>query len=63
VKCAYCGRESVPVTKKGYAKPHVTPAGRPCIGLHIPPHVHIDDTASRRRKRSSRRSRRGHAAR
>jgi len=36
VKCAYCGREKVPVTKKGYMKPHVKTDGRPCLHVHIP---------------------------
>lgn len=48
VKCAYCGRENVAVTKKGYMKPHVTPAGRRCIGIHIPPH-YLPDTKDTRR--------------
>ena len=38
VKCAYCGREKVLVTKKGYMKPHVKMDGRPCFGVNIPPH-------------------------
>ena len=36
VKCAYCGRERVPVTKKGYMKPHVKTDGRPCLHVNIP---------------------------
>jgi hypothetical protein len=36
VKCAYCGREGVPVTKKGYMKPHVTTTGRRCMHGLIP---------------------------
>jgi len=36
VKCAYCGREKVPVTKKGYMKPHVKTDGRPCLLVNIP---------------------------
>lgn len=36
VKCAYCDRDRVPVTKKGYMKPHVTPSGIQCFGLNIP---------------------------
>ena len=36
VKCAYCGREKVLVTKKGYMMPHVKPDGRSCLMLLIP---------------------------
>lgn len=36
VKCAYCGRERVPVTKKGNMKPHVQLDGRPCLFVGIP---------------------------
>lgn len=35
VKCAYCGREKIPVTKKGYMKPHVKPDGRKCLHIHV----------------------------
>ncbi len=37
VKCAYCGRVDVPVTKKGHMKPHVKLDGRPCLLVNIPP--------------------------
>lgn len=30
-KCAYCGRENVAITKKGYMRPHVKTDGRPCL--------------------------------
>ena len=36
VKCAYCGREHVPVTPKGYMRPHVKMDGRPCMHGNIP---------------------------
>lgn len=35
VKCAYCGRERVPVTKKGNMKPHVKMDGRPCLFVNV----------------------------
>lgn len=35
VKCAYCGRESISVTHKGYMTPHVKPDGRPCLMIHV----------------------------
>ena len=36
VKCTYCGRENVIVTKKGYMNPHIKPDGRPCLMILIP---------------------------
>ena len=36
VKCAYCGREDVPVSNKGYMDPHVKTDGRPCMHGLIP---------------------------
>jgi len=35
VKCAYCGRENVVVTSKGYMKPHVKFDGKPCLFVHV----------------------------
>jgi hypothetical protein len=36
VKCAYCGREGVEVTKKGFMRPHVKMDGRRCMYGNIP---------------------------
>lgn len=36
VKCAYCGRENVPVSSKGYTLPHMQMDGRRC-GIAIIP--------------------------
>jgi hypothetical protein len=41
VKCAYCGRDNVPVNvatpeNKTYMAPHVKPQGGPCFGRNIP---------------------------
>jgi len=36
VKCAYCGREDVPVSRKGFTKPHVKADGKPCLIGIIP---------------------------
>lgn len=36
VKCAYCGREKVEVTSKGYMRPHVQPSGGRCMQVLIP---------------------------
>jgi hypothetical protein len=41
VKCAYCGREKVPVTKKGYMRPHVKTDGRRCMHVLIPSYAAI----------------------
>ena len=29
--CVYCGRDNVPVTKKGYLKPHMGKGGLMCL--------------------------------
>lgn len=41
VKCAYCGRDNVPVNvatpeNRTYMAPHVKPQGGPCLGRNIP---------------------------
>ncbi len=43
VKCAYCGRESISITQKGYMKPHVKPDGRPCLMIHVVPFELLKD--------------------
>lgn len=32
IKCPWCGREDVAVTKKSGLAPHVNPSGRKCVG-------------------------------
>ena len=49
VKCAYCGRANVPVTKKNLMKPHVKPDGRRCMHVLIPTEPY-DPTGSRAAK-------------
>jgi len=38
VKCAWCGRTDVSLTKKGGLSPHLGPGGVRCVGSGMTPH-------------------------
>jgi len=48
LKCKWCGRDAIPLTKKGSLKPHLTPGGQRCLvsGLRV-----ADDSRTQPKRR------------